>query len=156
MFMSAMWFACEHYLLHFFVSISVYVLLYLIGFHLILPFWILGTFIIDIDHIVDWLSPNNRTEKEIVAILKNKDIPLAIKVKRSIKDYWKNGLIHLLFHNLLFFILVIVLLITFRSNVLATSFLGAILVHQIVDIVGDVHRWGNINNWLWKSEKQTS
>lgn len=152
MFMNTLWFACEHYLLHLSVSLAVYTFLYLIGIHLFLPFWILGTFIVDLDHLIDWFNPQDKTEKLIVEVLENKEMPMGRRIQLAVKDYWKKGFVHLLFHNLLFFVFVIILFFVFRENISALSFFGAIILHQIVDITGDIERWGNINNWLWKTE----
>lgn len=150
--MYSLWFACEHYLFHLFVSIFVYVLFFTIGIRLIFPLWILGTFIVDLDHLVDWFNPKDKTEKLIVGVLENKDISFGRRVKLAVHDYWKKGFVHLLFHNLVFFSFIIVLFLIFHQNVGAVSFFGAIIVHQMVDITGDIRRWGNINNWLWKKE----
>ena len=151
--MNTLWFACEHYLLHLFISALVYIFLFFIGVYLVLPLWILGTFIVDLDHLLDWFNPKDKTEKLIVGVLENKEMSLTRRLTVAIKDYWKKGFVHLLFHNLIFFFLIVILFIIFRRNIVAVSFLGAIIVHQIVDITGDIKRWGNINNWLWKSEK---
>ena len=150
--MYSLWFACEHYVLHAFVSIIVYLFLYAVGIHFIFYLWILGTFIVDLDHLVDWFNPKDKTEKLIVGIMEDGNKSFGRRIKIAVKDYWRKGFVHLLFHNLVFFLAVMICLLLFHSSVPVTSFLGAILVHQLVDITGDIKRWGNINNWLWKKE----
>lgn len=150
--MYSLWFACEHYLFHILVSLIVYSLLFILGIHLIFPLWILGTFIVDLDHLADWFNPKDKTEKLIVAVMENKEMSMGQRIKLAVHDYWKKGFVHLLFHNVFFFLFVIILILIFRSNIGAASLFGAIIVHQLVDITGDVKRWGNINNWLWKEE----
>lgn len=112
--------------------------------------WFVSSILVDIDHFYSLAdNKNERLKAMFIELKSNKDI--TTKLKKAVDSYWKHeqGFDNLIFHKVLSLVVFTCLfaLFLYLGNNLLYSVLGGIMIHQIIDIVGDYFRWGHIRNW---------
>ena len=140
----------HHHIYHLLFGVALYLILIHFGKDISFLFLIIGTFLPDLDHLINWFNANDKTTEVVEHELEDGRRSIPKRIDLAIKDYWKKGFNKLLFHNLIALIFVTVFLFLFRGHIGTFSLLAGFFAHQIFDICGDLLRWHNINHWFWK------
>lgn len=150
---------------HLFVSISIFVVVF--GYWLIsqqnfiqyiyLFFGLLlGTFFLDIDHIIFWLylKPDLDESRLAQKIIKNKDYKSILILFKTTHHHHNN----LIFHHYFFQIALVLIsffVFTSSTNVFAMSFLLTLNTHLLVDEISDYQtNPKHLQNWLFARENK--
>lgn len=147
----------------FFIAFFIFISLFRGWFKIeFLPFWVgglLGTLIIDLDHLVYvyLLRPHELTSKRVSSLFGKRKIWRTFEVLAMTRSERKGLMFHTV-HFQVLFIIFSFLIITSSGSILGRGLVIAALLHLLIDQVVDYLELGSVEHWFseipFKIEKE--